>query len=176
MSACGKPPNTDALSTAPLVSAAIAMSMMSFIGWRDGVCTSVLVIIGRDPQTIAGATSPSSARDQRAPGALGRLPHVDVRIGAIAGDDRGVVDHRRRHVRVEVEPDGDRQSRRHRADAPQQLALAVVQVLGHHRAVQREERRVAPAPDRADDRLAHVLVGGALDVARGMGAGGDGNG
>ena len=62
MSAWGKPPNTDAFSTAPLASAAIAMSMMSFMGWRDGVCTSVLVIIGREPQTITGSTSPASAR------------------------------------------------------------------------------------------------------------------
>ena len=62
MSAWGKPPNTDALSTAPLVSAAIAMSMMSRMGWRDGACTRVLVIIGRDPQTITGSISPSSMR------------------------------------------------------------------------------------------------------------------
>ena len=62
MSACGKPPKTDALSTSARVSAAIAMSMMSFIGWRDGVCTSVLVIMGREPQTIMGSTSPASAR------------------------------------------------------------------------------------------------------------------
>ena len=62
MSACGKPPNTEALSTAPLASAAIAMSMMSLMGWRDGVCTSVLVIIGRVPHTMAGTTPPSRAR------------------------------------------------------------------------------------------------------------------
>ena len=62
MSACGKPPKTEALSTAPLASAAIAMSMMSFMGWRDGVCTSVLVIMRRVPQTMTGATTPSSAR------------------------------------------------------------------------------------------------------------------
>ena len=79
MSACGKPPNTDAFSTAPLASAAIAMSMMSFMGWRDGVCTSVLVIIGREPHTMTGATSPSSARTSVRAGALGRLAHVDVR-------------------------------------------------------------------------------------------------
>jgi hypothetical protein len=62
MSAWGKPPNTEALSTAPLVSAAMAMSMMSRMGWRDGACTSVLVIMGRDPHTMTGAISPSSMR------------------------------------------------------------------------------------------------------------------
>ena len=174
ISACGKPPKTDAFRTAPVVSAAIAMSMMSFIGWRDGVWTSVLVIIARDPQTITGSTSPLSARTSVRAGALGRLAHVDVRIGAIAGDDGGVVDHRRRHVRVEVEPDGDRQPRRHGADPPKQLPFAVVQMLGHHRAVQREERRVAAVPDRAHDRVAHVLVGRPLDVPGRVRAGGDG--
>ena len=62
MSAWGKPPNTEAFSTAPPASAAIAMSMMSFMGWRDGVCSSVLVIIGREPHTMTGAISPASAR------------------------------------------------------------------------------------------------------------------
>ena len=78
-------------------------------------------------------------------------------------------------MRVEVEADGDGQPRGHRADAAQQLALAVVDVLGHHGPVQREERRVAPAADGAHDGVAHVLVGALLDVARGMGAGGDGD-
>ena len=64
---------------------------------------------------------------------------------------------------------------RHGADAAQQLALAVVHVLGDHRAVQREERGVAAAADGADDGVAHVLVGRALDVAGRVRAGGDGD-
>jgi hypothetical protein len=32
------------------------------MGWRDGVWTSVLVIMGREPQTITGSISPRSAR------------------------------------------------------------------------------------------------------------------
>ena len=71
-------------------------------------------------------------------------------------------------VGVEVEPDRDRQPRRHRAHAAEQLALAVVRVLGDHRAVEREERGVAAAAHRADDRLGHVLVGGLLGVSRRM--------
>ncbi len=62
MSECGKPPNTEALSTVPEASAAIAMSITSFMGWRDGVWTSVLVIMGSEPQTITGSISPRSAR------------------------------------------------------------------------------------------------------------------
>ena len=67
ISACGNPPKTEALSTEPPVSAASAMSMMSFIGWRDGVCSSVLVIIGREAQVMTGTTSPSSARSSVRP-------------------------------------------------------------------------------------------------------------
>jgi hypothetical protein len=40
----------------------MARSMISFMGWREGACTSVLVIMGRVPHTITGRTSPSSAR------------------------------------------------------------------------------------------------------------------
>ena len=65
---------------------------------------------------------------------------------------------------VEVEAHRDRHPRRHRADAAQQLALAVVDVLGHHRPVQREEDRVAPAAHRAHDGVRHVLVGRPLHV------------
>ena len=67
MSDCGKPPRTEALSTAPRFSASIARSITSFIGWRDGVCSSVLVIIGREAQAMTGATSPSSARSSVRP-------------------------------------------------------------------------------------------------------------
>jgi len=62
MSDWGKPPSTDALRTMPRVSASIAMSITSFMGWREGVCSSVLVSIGRMPHTMTGRTSPSSAR------------------------------------------------------------------------------------------------------------------
>ena len=105
--------------------------------------------------------------------ALRRLRHVDVRIGPVAGDDGGVLHHRRRQLRVEVEADGDRQARRDGADASQQLAFTVVHVLGHHRAVQGEERGVAADADAADDGVAHVLVRAALDVAGRMRVGGE---
>ena len=105
---------------------------------------------------------------------LGRLAHVDVWIGPVAGEDGGVVDHGRRHVGVEIEPDGEGQVGRHRANAAEELALAVVDVLGDHGAVQRQEGRVAAVPDPAHDGLAHVLVGRPLHVARRMRAGREG--
>jgi hypothetical protein len=69
---------------------------------------------------------------------------------------------------VEVEPHRDRHRGCHRADPAQELTLAVVHVLGHHRPVEREEHRVAAAAHRAHDGLDHPLVGRLLDVPRGM--------
>jgi hypothetical protein len=66
---------------------------------------------------------------------------------------------------MEVEPERYGQPRRDGADAPEQLAFSVIEVLGHHGTVKREECRVAAVPDRAHDGVAHVLVGRLLDVA-----------
>jgi hypothetical protein len=89
---------------------------------------------------------------QRAAGAARGVGHVDVRVGAIAGDDRGALDHGVGHLGVEVERHGDRQVRRDPAQAVQQFALAVVVVLGDHGAMQRQQHRVATRPDRVGDR------------------------
>ena len=43
------------------------MSMTSFMGWREGACTSVLVIMGSEPQTMTGSISPRSARSMVRP-------------------------------------------------------------------------------------------------------------
>ena len=67
MSACGKPPNTEAFSTWPESSAWLAMPIRVFIGSRDGVWTSELLMIGRFPHTILGSTSPSSMRSKVRP-------------------------------------------------------------------------------------------------------------
>ena len=67
MSACGKPPNTEAFSTWPVSSAWLAMPISVFIGSRDGVWTSELLMIGRLPHTIFGSTSPSSMRSSVRP-------------------------------------------------------------------------------------------------------------
>ncbi len=76
--------------------------------------------------------------EQRGGAAAGRR-HVDMRIGAVADHRAGVLDHRRGHVGMVVEAGHDRQPvADQRADAAQQFALAVVVVLGDHRAVQVE--------------------------------------
>ena len=62
MSACGKPPNTEAFSTWPVSSAWLAMPISVFIGSREGVWTSELLMIGRLPHTIFGSTSPANMR------------------------------------------------------------------------------------------------------------------
>ncbi|MNT05153.1 hypothetical protein D3C72_1397620 [compost metagenome] len=71
ISASGKPPNTEALSTSPSRSAAIARSMMSFMGCARGVWRSMWVSIGSVRHNRTGRASPRSAairvRAARAP-------------------------------------------------------------------------------------------------------------
>ena len=80
-----------------------------------------------------------------------------------------VLDHRVRHVDVQVERSDDRHVRPDDgADAAQQLALGVVVAVGHHRAVQLDEDHVgAAAAIAVDQRGAH-----ALERVRGDRAGG----
>jgi hypothetical protein len=106
---------------------------------------------------------------QHARGPLAGLAHVDVRIGVVAGHDRRqahdvVVD-----VGVHVERDADRRARVDGADAPQQLALAVLVRARDHRAVQVEQDAVPAAgahriDDAARDRLERVVVDRAAGV------------
>ena len=111
--------------------------------------------------------------EQRRGAAAGR-GHVDMRIGAVADHCAGVRDHRRGHVGVVVEARYDRHPVADQgADAAQQFALAIVVMLGHHRAVQVEIdavdfslRRRAPARS-SSIAPAHVLIGVALDIGGG---------
>jgi hypothetical protein len=77
-----------------------------------------------------------------------RVVHVDVRIRLVAGDDRRVVDELARKVGVVVERHGDRHAGRDAADAMRDLALGIVAVVDHHRAVQVEEHGVAAGAHR----------------------------
>ena len=112
-------------------------------------------------------------REDRARRAQAGVVHVDVRIGLIAGEHGRVLGHRGKQVGMHVERDADRQLRRQRADAPEQLALAVVVRLGHHRAVQVEQQRIAALGDRLQDARRHPFVGIALHRAARRGVAGD---
>ena len=76
--------------------------------------------------------------------AFGGLPLVDMRIGLIAGDDLRIADHRVEDVGVHVVGDADRRVRIDGADAAQQFALAVIEPLGDHGAVQVEPSASKP--------------------------------
>ena len=96
-------------------------------------------------------------------GARAGRGHVDVRVGAIGNEAVAAPHHRPRDVRVEIEARDDRHARPDgAADAREQLALAVVEMLGHHRAVEVEvnavERafRLEPPHDLAGDPLVRV--------------------
>ena len=95
---------------------------------------------------------------------LGRLDaplgHVHVRIGLVAVEEIGAADHRLREVRVEVERHRDGDARPDRLpDGGDEVALAVVQPLRHHRPVEVEEHAregAAPAEVR-EHPLLHVV-------------------
>ena len=90
------------------------------------------------------------AARQQLGGAFAGGGHVDVRIGAVRHQRVGLAQHAPRDVGVQVEAGDDRQLRPDdRAQPRQQLAFAVVGVLGHRGAVQVEVDRVEPALSRA---------------------------
>ena len=95
-----------------------------------------------------------------------------MRIGAIGGNEVRHRDHRGRDVGVQVERHQDRHVRTDGiAHAAQQLALAVVVVFRHHRAVQLEEDRVRTlAAQPVDHDPGHALEGVARDLAARHGA------
>ena len=74
--------------------------------------------------------------------------NVDVRVGVIAGDHRGVRDHARGKIGVHVQRDAGRQRRRDTADARQQFTLTVVEALRDHGTMQVEQEGVATASYR----------------------------
>jgi len=107
-------------------------------------------------------------------GALRGVVGVDMRVGAVAGDDRRILDHRVVKIGVHVERDRNRGLRVDRADAAQQFALAILEALGDHCAVQIEEHAVIAAfRNSITDHCGDVLVGAILDRARRRRRGGD---
>ena len=94
-------------------------------------------------------------------GAAG-VGHVHMRIGAIGDQRIGVFDHFGRHVGMKIETDDQRQVL---ADDPahtrKNLAFAIVEMLGHHRAMQVEIDGVelARGGDAVGDDLRDALEG-----------------
>jgi hypothetical protein len=89
-----------------------------------------------------------------------RRRHIDMRIRAIDEHRVRQVDHLPRHVRVKVERDDDGHGRPYdRTHAGEQLAFAVVDMLGHHRPMQIEidcvhrQGGLQVVDDHARDRL-----------------------
>src|SRR3989454_357697 len=112
---------------------------------------------------------------------LGRLAaarvHVHVGVGLVAVEERGVAHHFGGDIRVEVER-GDHGHRRphRRPDGAQEVALAVLEPLGHHRAVQVEQHAVeAPgAAEVVEEPARGRLVEVGRHATRGRGGGREG--
>ena len=99
-----------------------------------------------------------------------------MRIRAERDQRTRVISHRLRHVRVEIEGHDDRHVGTDRVtQAPQQLALAILVFVGHHGAVQMQERAVDRALllRGADDEPRDLLEGAARHQARWVGTRGD---
>ena len=125
-------------------------------------------------QRAPGGASALQQQGHGAGGELSRLGPVDVRVGAVGDQAVGVLHHLRRDVGMIVEADGDGHARAHGgAHAAQQLALAVLERLAHHGAVQVEidgvdrHRRRQPPDQLARD----PLVGIGRDEPAGAAAG-----
>ena len=76
-------------------------------------------------------------------GSAARIRHVHMRIGAIGDEEIGHLDHSRRDIAVEIEArDEGNAGTENRSHPRQKLALAVVEMLGHHRPMEIEIDRV----------------------------------
>ena len=108
-------------------------------------------------------------------GAAG-IGHVDMRIGAVGDQCVGMLDHLRRHIGVQIEADHQRQILAdHLAHPRQNFAFAVVEMFGHHGAVQIEIDGVERPGgfDAVDHHLDDALIGILGDMRRRTGAAGD---
>jgi len=96
--------------------------------------------------------------------------HVDMRIGAVGDERVRMLDHFGCYVGMEIEADHQRQFLAdHLADAGENFAFAVVEMFGHHRAVQVEVDGVE-RPKLLQvlvEQRPHLLIGVRGDVGRG---------
>jgi hypothetical protein len=100
-------------------------------------------------------------------GAAAGRRHVDMRIGAVADHRTCVAHHLRGQVGVVVEAGDDRHPvPDQRADAAQQLAFAILVMLGDHRAMQVEIDAVERPSRRevVENAASDLLVSLALDI------------
>ena len=156
MSACGKPTNRLAHS-APSASIALQRACSERLGssavpWRI-TCGS----IGRLPQAVVGLRLALEHAHQRIAGAPAGVVHVDMRIGLVAGDDVGMLDHLRVEVGMHVVADGDRRLRVDGADAREQRAFAVLR-LRVTIAPCRSSRMPSQPPRRTASRIAPLIA------------------
>ena len=105
------------------------------------------------------------------------LGHVHVGIGLVTVEEVGAADHRLREIGVKVERHRDRNPRADRLpDGRDQVTLAVVQPLRHHRAVEIEEhaREGASPVEVREHAFLHVVEDVPRHPPGRRGRGGDG--
>ena len=110
---------------------------------------------------------------QDLPGVTGGFTLVDVRVGLVGQDDIGQLAHCSGHVGVQVESNCNRcVASRYRAQAPQQLALAIPAEIRDHGAMQTQQNAVISSRfGRCDNGICQPVEGRAGYLAARSGAG-----
>jgi len=116
------------------------------------------------PKRLGEALSAAQHQLKMTGGAAAGVGHIDVGIGAVGDQRVGMLDHVRRDIGMQVEADHQRQLLAdHLTHALEDFAFAVVEMLGHHGAVQIEingiERSGGPdaVDHHRDDALERIL-------------------
>ena len=117
----------------------------------------------RDLPERLGETMFGAQQQRKMPcGGGAGVGHIDMRVGAIGDQRVRLFDHLRRHIGVQIETDHQRQIRAdHLAHARNDFALAIVDMLGDHGAMQIEINRVDRTRrlDAIDDRFGDAFIG-----------------
>ncbi|OIQ71875.1 hypothetical protein GALL_465060 [mine drainage metagenome] len=98
--------------------------------------------------------------------------HIDMGIGAVGNERICILNHLGRDVGMQVEADHQRQVvSNHLAHAPQDFTFAVVEMLGHHGAVQIQIHSIDPAGilDAVHHHPGDTLIGVFRHMGRGTG-------
>ena len=118
------------------------------------------------PHRLLQRPAPDQAIEQRRRPFPG-FREVDMGIGAADHQGRGMPHHPLGDVGMQIEADHDRQIRAEQAtQALQELALAVLQMLGHHRAMEVEIKGIdaSAAAQQVDHLAGDPLIGVAFHV------------
>ena len=160
MSARGKPAKIEMVATLGVLSLHLGGEVVQA---AHGTARRELAGDGGQQRRLAqGHRRPEAPLDhvEQAGGRLAAaLRHVDVGIGLVAVQERGVAGHGRGDVGVQIQGGHDgKVGADHRAHRGEQIALSVLEPLGHHRPVKIEEDSVQGRRPGSGRRAVGALI------------------